>query len=389
MPTITNLTELATAPGEDDVSPVVNLAAPVGSRTKKIKWSTLKAALKAVNDVLYPLISGTPTSGQALLYNGSVWVPSNFPNKNLLINGGMNISQRGTSFTSVTTPANNDDTFLIDRWLLLSDGNDIVDVTQSTERPTTLFAKSIALDVETANKKFGIFQPLEFLDSEYVIGSEVIFSFYAKVSAITKLDNIKAGIVSWASTADTITSDIVSAWNAEGANPTLAVNWTFENTPANLSVTTSWARYTVTATIDTVATTNIGVFIWSDVTDTTLGDFLYITGCKLEVGAIATPFEFRSHAQELVLCQRYYQRSGFPLVNCYVDGVTNIYMERASIGSMRIAPVHTVLTTPSYVNCGTLNYEGGDINMTRWRVSSAGAGFTLSFGGDLALDAEL
>ena len=56
MPTITNLTELATDPGDNDVAPIVNLAAPVGSRTKKIKWSTLKTALKTVNDALYSAI---------------------------------------------------------------------------------------------------------------------------------------------------------------------------------------------------------------------------------------------------------------------------------------------------------------------------------------------
>jgi hypothetical protein len=86
--------------------------------------------------------------------------------KNLIINGCMRVAQRGVSFTSATTPANSDDTYLLDRWILLSDGNDIVDVTQSTERPTTLFSKSIALDVETANKKFGILQILEFSDDK-------------------------------------------------------------------------------------------------------------------------------------------------------------------------------------------------------------------------------
>lgn len=55
--------------------------------------------------------------------------------RNHLINGAMMVAQRGTSFTSTTTPANNDDTYLLDRWILLSDGNDIVDVTQATEAP--------------------------------------------------------------------------------------------------------------------------------------------------------------------------------------------------------------------------------------------------------------
>src|SRR5574343_151483 len=231
------------------------------------------------------------------------------PNRNLLINGCFRVNQRVTIFTSATTPANSDDTYLLDRWYIISDGNDIVDVTQSTERPTTKFLKAVALDVETTNKKFGIVQVIENQNAEYVIGDTVVFSFYAKVSSTTKLDNVKAAIVSWSSTADSVTSDLISAWGNENVNPTLAANWTFENTPANLSVTTSWARYSVSAAIDTASTTNVAVMIWSDVTDTTAGDFLYITGCQLELGSSPTTFEYRPISTEIDLCQRYYEKS--------------------------------------------------------------------------------
>jgi hypothetical protein len=229
--------------------------------------------------------------------------------RNALINGNFIIGQRGTSFTSATTPANSDDTYLLDRWIILSDGNDIVDVTQTTTVPTTLFKNSIGLDVETTNKKFGILQVIENQNCYHMIGRTVTFSFWAKVSDATKLDNVKAAIISWDSTADTVTSDVVNAWENEGTEPTLAANWTYENTPANLGVTTSWVKYTVSAAVDTASTANIAVFIWSDVTDTTAGHFLYITGCQLEVGPVATDFEFRQISDELILCQRYYEKS--------------------------------------------------------------------------------
>ena len=83
--------------------------------------------------------------------------------RNYLLNPDFSVTQRGTSFTSTTSPANSDDTFLLDRWILLSDGNDIVDVTQqtsSTHLPANCIS-GISLDVETANKKFGILQVLE------------------------------------------------------------------------------------------------------------------------------------------------------------------------------------------------------------------------------------
>jgi len=223
--------------------------------------------------------------------------------KNRLVNGSFNIAQRGTSFVS---GANNDDTYNLDRWYVLSDGNDAVDITQTTTVPTG--AKySIGLDVETVNKKFGIAQIIENVNCYDAIGGNVTLSFQAKVSATTKLDNVKCAIVAWSGTADTVTSDIISAWEAEGTNPTLIANATYENTPANLNVTTSWATYSVTANVDTASTANIIVFIWSDVTDTTAGDFLHITNAQLEIGTSATPFERRLFNQELANCQRYYE----------------------------------------------------------------------------------
>jgi hypothetical protein len=120
---------------------------------------------------------------------------------------------------------------------------------------------------------------------------------------------VKCAVIAWSGTADSVTSDIISAWEAEGTNPTLIANATYENTPANLNVTTSWATYSVTANVDTASTANIIIFIWSDVTDTTAGDFLYITNAQLEIGTSATPFERRLYNQELANCQRYYYKA--------------------------------------------------------------------------------
>jgi len=230
----------------------------------------------------------------------------NSPNavfKNRLINGDFDVAQRGTSFTS-TSSTNNDDTYTLDRWYILSDGNDTIDVTQTTTVPTGA-QNSIGLDVETINKKFGIAQIIEASNCFDVIGGNVTLSFQAKVSSLTKLDNVKCAIVAWSGTADTVTSDIISAWGAEGTNPTLIANATYENTPTNLNVTTSFASYRVTANVDTASTKNIIVFIWSDVTDTTLGDFLHITNVQLESGSTATGFDYRPFGTELALCQRY------------------------------------------------------------------------------------
>ena len=180
-------------------------------------------------------------------------------NRNHLINGAFAVAQRGTSFTS-SSSANNDDTYVLDRWYILSDGNDIIDVSQETTTIPTNGKYAIALDVETANKKFGIAQIIEGKNCVGLIGDTITFSFKAKVSDTSKLDNVKAAIVSWSGTEDSVTSDIISAWGNEGTNPTLITNATYENTPANLSLTTSYATYSVSANIDTSgATTSLSL----------------------------------------------------------------------------------------------------------------------------------
>jgi hypothetical protein len=247
-------------------------------------------------------------------YDGSSWVNIDTAggssiNKNYLINGGFAVAQRGTSFTA-TDSANNDDAYTLDRWYILSDGNDVIDVTQETTTVPTDGEFAIALDVETTNKKFGIATIIENKDVIGLVGNTVTFSFKAKVSATTKLDNVKAAIVAWSGTADTVTSDIISAWGAEGTNPTLIANATYENSPANLNLTTSYDTYSVSAAVDTASTQNLILFIWSDVTDTTAGDFLYIAESKLELGSSATTFQYAggTFSGELAVCQRYFYR---------------------------------------------------------------------------------
>ncbi len=309
---------------------------------------------------------------------------SNFGFKNRIINGGMDIAQRGTSFTS-TGSANNDDAYVLDRFYILSDGNDAIDVTQTTTVPTG--AKySIGLDVETANKKFGIAQIIENANCFDAIGGNVTLSFQAKVSSTTKLDNVKCAIVAWSGTADTVTSDIISAWGAEGTNPTLIANATYENSPANLNVTTSFATYSVTANVDTASTSNIIVFIWSDVTDTTAGDFLYITNVQLEKGSTATSFDYRPYGTELDLCKRYYERLGVDGQRTYLaSGVCRSTTEVTAFmpyQNKRDAPTITGPTAAaSYTVNTTGTYTSTVGGATFSAISNTSANISIDFTG--------
>ena len=361
---------------------------------------TGKMVLDASPTLVTPIL-GTPTSG--ILTNCTGINFNGF--KNRIINGGMDIAQRGTSFTS-TGSANNDDTYVLDRFYILSDGDDIIDVTQTTTIPTG--AKySIGLDVETVNKKFGIAQIIENANCFDAIGGNVTVSFQAKVSATTNLDNIKCAIVAWSGTADTVTSDIISAWGVEGTNPTLIANATYENTPANLNVTTSFATYSVTANVDTASTSNIILFIWSDVTTTSLGEFLYITNVQLEKGSTATSFDYRSFGTELALCQRYFWRnksggSGASLGAGYLATAT-IFRGYAQFPvAMRSAPTFTINTDSGNLiintatgniaittTSGSFSTDSGTLSLDMGSSGTAGQGAVIFAGGGAANAAYL
>lgn len=232
---------------------------------------------------------------------------------NLVINGGMTVWQMGIEFTGASTPANSDDTYTADQWILLSDGNDIVDVSRVATVPTGAFRALNAL-VATQNKKFGFLQIIEARDAARVIGGAASLSFKARTSSSARINNLRAAILSWSSTADTVTSDVVSAWGASGTNPTLVANWTYENTPENLAVTQdAWGEHKIEGVlIDTASAANVAVFIWSDDGTTDLNDVVIITDVRLVPGYQAQPGNARSFEEDVTACQRFLQKS-FPL----------------------------------------------------------------------------
>ena len=227
--------------------------------------------------------------------------------KNFIVNSQFRVMQEATSITAATTPANNDDTYCADQWILLSDGNDVVDISQETTiRPDGAYS-ALKLLVATANKKFGILQPLEGLDAASLRGKTVSLSFEARTTTGAVIENIRAAVVSWDGTIDAITSDIISDWAVEGTNPTFATNWTAENTAADMAVTAdAFAVHSIKGiSVDTSGMNNLGLFIWVDDTDAALNDVLYISKVRLELGSAVTAYEADPFQRELDACQRF------------------------------------------------------------------------------------
>jgi hypothetical protein len=113
--------------------------------------------------------------------------------------------------------------------------------------------------------------------------------------------------------------------------------------------------------VDTASTSNIIVFIWSDVTDTTAGDFLYITNVQLEKGTQATSFEYRQFGTELALCQRYYSTS-FPYGTAPVQN-SGIYTWEVSMLSSGYGTFNQIYLPITMRSAPTITgYNGGAAN---------------------------
>ena len=122
-------------------------------------------------------------------------------------------------------------------------------------------------------------------------GQPVTLSFYARVSSGTLTIN-----------------PIIRQYFGTGGSPSTQV----DNTPDDITVTTSWQRFTRTITLGSISGKTIG----SDGNDqvqirlelpTSTTFTLDIALAQLELGDTATPFEHRSYGDELARCQRYYE----------------------------------------------------------------------------------
>ena len=88
----------------------------------------------------------------------------------------------------------------------------------------------------------------------------------------------------------------------------------------------------------------------------------YLTGVQLEVGKNATDFEYRSYAEELALCQRYYQNTNGNLSYAGINYGETAYagwQYDASSGSTRIRLPVQMRTNPSASIVGTVTNNPG------------------------------
>jgi hypothetical protein len=218
--------------------------------------------------------------------------------KNYLYNGSFNIWQRGTSYTDTGSAwhyyadrwlyCNNSSTNAntgIDRWDVSGAGNFTYGIRLKRNAGAT-YANSMWLN-----------QALETKDSLKLRGKKLTLSFYVLCGA-----NYTGGDLSVYINTGTGT-DEKSSGNFTG----VAVAAVRTVTPS-----TSWVKYTLsTSSAISTSATQVGIVIGTSNFSGTAGadDTLYLTQVQLNEGSIALPYETKTFAEELRICQRYYEKS--------------------------------------------------------------------------------
>lgn len=296
----------------------------------------LKNAASASNNIVLD------ASGNAT-FAGTAAMASSFL-RNRIINGGMEIAQRGTTATgtynSVYVYAS------VDRWAVFS-ANSSTTQAQSTDAPAG-FRNSFRVQRPAGNTGTNALvsiQGIESVNCYDLSGQQVTLSFWSKRGANYSGGNLAVTFVT-GTTADQGIA-FVDSW-AGRATPIATT------TP----ITTTWTRYTFTGTVGS-GVLEAGVqLLWFPSGTAGADDSVYITGVQLEVGTVATPFERRQYEQELALCQRYFQSVQMPLTGYFgqyasgAGGFVGVLVPH--IVTMRSAPTGTFTSSSTGGNFWTI-----------------------------------
>ncbi len=209
---------------------------------------------------------------------GNAYSDGALSNRNLIINGAMQVAQRGTSFT----PSNGD--YTLDRWRCSFNNSSSPTITQETG--STFGTKRTHLKL--------------------VSGASSTYSYVAqRIEDIAQFDG-KTVTVSFDYKSDNSFNCSFEYHFGTGGSASL-----YDKHANTIAASSTVKRTSVTVTLDDISSKTIGAANTSHLAllfnMTANSKTLEITNVQLELGDTATPFEHRSYGDELARCQRYYQ----------------------------------------------------------------------------------
>lgn len=297
---------------------------------------------------------GVGSDGQVLVAdsgqtNGIAWVNPQ-TNRNVIINGAMQVAQRGTSTASITTGGY----YTVDRWKAnVAAGT----WTQSVENdaPTgSGFRKSAKMLCTTASTPLGATvenwfgtilegQNVQQFAKGTASAKQFSWSFWVKsnvtgtyIAELYDADNNRQVSASytisasgtWEKKTITFPADTTGAFDNDNGVSLYAVWWLGAGSNASSgTLNTTWNS--VTTANRAVGQTNVA---------SAINNYWQITGVQLEAGAVATPFEFEDYGITLTKCERYFQKNTTLIELGNGGGTNNTWISWQFRTAMRTSP---------------------------------------------------
>ena len=239
------------------------------------------------------LVADSSTS-TGLRYQGSMAA-----GRNGVINGGMDIWQRGTSIA-----LGNFSQYVSDRWMMNYSGKNTGLTTSrqvtgdTTNLPFIQYCARVQRNSgETSTAAIQYVQSMETSQSLPFAGKTITLSFYARAGAnYSSASNAFSAIV----------------FGGTGTDQNTLAGYTGNTTilSQTATLTTTWQRFSYSAAVGSTITELAPFFQYVPSGTAGANDYFEITGVQLEVGSVATQFTRAGGTiqGELAACQRYFYK---------------------------------------------------------------------------------
>jgi hypothetical protein len=275
---------------------------------------------------------------------------------NGVLNSGFNVWQRGTSIAGSAGSY----LYTADRWQ--TEASTSITVSRQATGDTTNLpfiqycARAQRNNASTATAGVMLSQSFESVNSIPYAGKTVTLSFYARRGANY---SATSNVLTVALTTGTGTDQNVFVGGYTGSSAAISQSAT---------LTTTWQRFTYSATLATTAT-ELGIqFTYTPTGTAGAADYYEVTGVQLEAGSSATAYHANqpTYQAELAACQRYYYKNPKTAISMgYATNATNNYSNSFHPVEMR--------TTPTVIQTGGATFSS-NTSATTFTVDANGSG---------------
>jgi hypothetical protein len=346
----------------DNTDLVKNGALAIRTLGNAIDTTMATMVPKSIVDAKGDLIAGTAAdtaarlavgnNGETLVADSSTstglrYQASQAAAKNCIINGGMDIWQRGTSITGSGAYVYN-----ADRWEgFLASTYSVTRIDVSSLLNNFQYGlRGQRASGQTTTNYFNIEQGLETSTIQPLRGNIVTVSFWARCGANFSPTSSQMGVTLFCGTGTERVRNVTA--------------FTSETTPinTNATLTTTYQKFTFTSTAVPTTTTQAALTFSAYPTGTAgANDWFEVTGVQMEVGSVATAFTRAGGTiqGELAACKYYYQRIASDATSSIA--AVQLAFANSTTSAMSLLPIATMRTTPSVGYSAVGNFYLSDL----------------------------